>query len=63
MYLSDRDMRWAIERGSLIVKAPDDSRAPKIDPSSIDLRLDKLDEAKVWDIAAYRAHIGVSGDD
>jgi deoxycytidine triphosphate deaminase len=63
MYLSDRDMRWAIERGSLIVKAPDDSLAPKIDPSSIDLRLDKLDEAKVWDIAAYTAHVGVSGED
>ena len=63
MFLSDRDMRWAIERGSLIVKSPDESHAAKIDPSSIDLRLDKVDEAKVWDIAAYKTHVGVSGDD
>jgi deoxycytidine triphosphate deaminase len=34
-----------------------------VDPSSIDLRLDHVDEAKIWDIDAYKRHVGVSGDD
>src|SRR5688500_4300850 len=49
MYLSDRDLRWAIECGNLIVEP----RPDKIDPSSIDLHLDSDDQAKVWDIEAY----------
>jgi deoxycytidine triphosphate deaminase len=61
MYLSDRDARWAIERKLLIVESPEGEGPPKIDPSSIDLRLDHVDEAKVWDIAAYADHVGVSG--
>jgi dCTP deaminase len=48
MYLSDRDLRWAIETGRLIV-----SPLPaKIDTTSIDLHLDKIEEAKVWDLVA-----------
>jgi len=58
MYLSDRDARWAIERKLLIVESPNDNDSPKIDPSSIDLRLDRVEEAKVWDIEAYAQHIG-----
>jgi dCTP deaminase len=63
MYLSDRDANWAIARGLLIVKAPEGDPSPKIDPSSIDLRLDRLEEAKIWDIASYTDQVGVGGGD
>jgi len=62
MYLSDRDLNWAIERGLLIVRDPAGS-PPQIDPSSINLRLDHADEAKIWDIERYQKHMGVSGSD
>lgn len=54
MYLSDRDLQWAIDRELLIVRAPEGVPPPKVDPSSIDLRLDRITEAKVWDIDAYK---------
>lgn len=62
MYLSDRDLEWAIERGLLIVEGPEGATPPKIDPSSIDLRLDHVDEAKIWDIQEYIKHVGVTGE-
>lgn len=58
MYLSNRDLRWAIECGRLIVEPP----PTKIDPTSIDLHLDKIEEAKVWDVGAYCRDRDVSGD-
>jgi deoxycytidine triphosphate deaminase len=57
MYLSDRDLRWAIERGNLIVEP----RPSKIDPTSIDLHLDSIDQAKIWDTAKYNEDLGISG--
>jgi dCTP deaminase len=55
MFLSDRDLRWAITQGHLIVTdLPDDPS--RIGPTSIDLRLDNADQAKVWDIAKFRKH-------
>jgi len=57
MYLSDRDLRWAIECGKLIV----DPRPDKIDSTSIDLHLDSIDQAKVWDIEAFRHAKAVDG--
>jgi hypothetical protein len=57
MYLSDRDLRWAIECGTLIV----DPKPQKIDSTSIDLHLDSLDQAKVWDVEAFNADQGVGG--
>ena len=50
MYLSDRDLRWAIECGDLIV----DPKPERIDSSSIDLHLDSIDQAKVWDIETFQ---------
>lgn len=47
MFLSDRDLSWAIETGRLII----DPHPKKIDPTSIDLHLDSIVEAKVWDLA------------
>jgi dCTP deaminase len=49
MYLSDRDLRWAIERGLLTVAAPPGVPL-EIGPSSIDLHLDRVEEARIWDI-------------
>ena len=57
MYLSDRDIKWAIETGKLII----DPRPERIDSTSVDLRLDDIDEAKIWDTAGYLAQQGVSG--
>ena len=44
MYLSDSDLRSAIESGTLIVKPPG-----VIGPTSIDLHLDSVDQARIWD--------------
>jgi deoxycytidine triphosphate deaminase len=53
MFLSDRDLEWAIARGHLIVEST--SRKPRaIGPTSIDLHLDRVEEAKVWDIAKFK---------
>jgi dCTP deaminase len=49
MYLSDRDLRHAIENGRLIVEP----KPSKIDPTSIDLHLDSIEKAMVWDIAKF----------
>lgn len=58
MYLSDRDIRWAIERNALII--PDGS---KIDPTSIDLKLDSVEKAQVWDVDAFQADQKLLGVD
>ena len=51
MYLSDREMEYAIKCGRLIVEPP-----TKIGPTSIDLHLDKVEQARIWDIGKYRQH-------
>jgi deoxycytidine triphosphate deaminase len=51
MFLSDRDLRWAIETARLII----DPKPEAYDPTSIDLHLDRMDEAKVWDVDAVSA--------
>lgn len=57
MYLSDRDLRWAIQCGNLIV----DPKPERIDPTSIDLHLDAVEQAKVWDIKRYEQEQKVAG--
>ena len=52
MYLSDRDLKWAIETGKLIV----DPRPTEFGATSLDLHLDNVREAKIWDVAKYREH-------
>jgi deoxycytidine triphosphate deaminase len=61
MYLSDRDLQWAIERNLLIVQPPEGLSPPKVDPTSIDLRLDKVSEAKIWDIDKFTEKHGMTG--
>lgn len=60
MYLSDRDIKWAITRKLLMIESRDDHE-PKIDPTSIDLRLDRVEEAKVWDIAKLKKQSTTTG--
>ena len=57
MYLSDRDLRLALDSNQLIV----DPRPTEIDTTSIDLHLDGIDEAKVWDVAAFTRQQGDAG--
>lgn len=54
MYLSNRDIKWAIDNGRLIcVSRPEDMGAG-YDETSIDLHLDKVREAYIWDIASFQ---------
>jgi dCTP deaminase len=54
MYLSNRDIKWAIECGKLIVDPPPQSFEAGYDETSIDLHLDSIGNgARVWDIQAY----------
>jgi dCTP deaminase len=50
MYLSDRDLEYAVQLGQLIVNP----RPAEYDTTSIDLHLDKIETAKVWDAEAFQ---------
>src|SRR3954454_18422661 len=56
MYLSDRDIKWAIEKGQLIIKPPS-----IVSPTSIDLHLDRVEEAQIWNLKALRESHMTSG--
>lgn len=49
MYLCDRDLDWAIKCGRLIVDPPPQT----FGATSIDLHLDAIDHAKIWDIEKF----------
>jgi len=53
VYLSDVDLREAVKCGDLIVNPLPDK---EIGPTSIDLHLGPVEEAKVWDFEALAAH-------
>jgi len=57
MFLSDRDLKWAIETKRLVVDPPPE----KIDPTSIDLHLGPISDAKVWDIEKFTTDGSASG--
>jgi dCTP deaminase len=59
MYLSDRDLKFAVETGQLIVLPP----PTEYDTTSIDLHLDKVDEAKVWNVEAFKRKQETTGSD
>ncbi len=59
VYLSDRDLQTAIRDKTLIFEPPPD----KIDPTSIDLHLGPIEEAKIWDIESYQDHEQSAGRD
>src|SRR5258706_927326 len=56
MYLSCREMAEAIRAGRLIVNPP-----TKIGPTSIDLHLDSIKAARVWDIEKLTEHNKIHG--
>ena len=58
MYLSDRDLAWAIENGQLIV----DPAPTRIDATSLDLHLGKIDDAKIWNIDQFQEDMQDSGN-
>ncbi len=57
MYLSDRDLAWAIETGRLIVEPPPE----KIDATSLDLHLGNIADAKIWDIDQFAEVLNAHG--
>lgn len=59
MYLSDRDLQFAVKTGQLIV----DPAPEEFDTTSIDLHLDKVDQAKIWDVDAFKRKQSESGSD
>ncbi|WP_017325701.1 hypothetical protein [Synechococcus sp. PCC 7336] len=59
MYLSDRDLKFAVETGQLIV----DPKPEEYDTTSIDLHLDDVSEAKVWNVDAFKQKQEESGSD
>jgi dCTP deaminase len=57
MFLSDRDLGFVVRTGQLIYNPP----PTEYDTTSIDLLLDAIDQAKVWDAVAFaqeQAHSG-----
>lgn len=54
MYLSNRDIKWAIESAKLIVIPPPEHFNSGYDETSIDLHLDDIEHAKVWDASRLR---------
>jgi dCTP deaminase len=57
MYLSDRDLEYAVQTRQLIV----DPAPTEYDTTSIDLHLDRADRAKVWNVAAFEKQQGGAG--
>ncbi len=53
MYLSDVDLRQAVQCGDLIVEPLPDE---EIGATSIDLHLDSIEQAQVWDFEALAKH-------
>lgn len=59
MYLSDRDLEFAVRTQQLIVDPP----PREYDTTSIDLHLDSIDEARVWNAVAFEQQQRESGND
>lgn len=52
MYLSGRDIKWAIDCGRLIISPRPEDAGEGYDETSIDLHLDRIEEARIWNVAA-----------
>jgi dCTP deaminase len=59
MYLSDRDLEFAVQTGQLIVDPP----PAEYDTTSIDLHLDRIEAAQVWDVQAFEKQQRDSGQE
>ena len=56
MFQSNRDIRWAVECQQLIAEPPPEHFGGGYDETSIDLHLDEVKAAKVWDIERFAQH-------
>src|SRR5438105_4565308 len=63
MFLSNQDIKLAIEDGSLIVDPPPENFRGGYDPCSIDVHLDDIKFAAVWDIDKFREKMSSHGHD
>jgi dCTP deaminase len=63
MYLSNRDIKWAIECGLLIVRPRPEEMGNGYDLTSIDLHLDHVREARIWDLKALQESEAARGGD
>jgi len=63
MYLSNRDIKWAIGCGKLIVEPRPEAHTPPkgYDETAIDLHLGPIETAKVWDLASLAASDAARG--
>jgi deoxycytidine triphosphate deaminase len=61
MFLSNRDIHWVIQCQQLIVDPRPEEFQAGYDETSIDLHLDEVKEAKVWDATAYAEHQAGAG--
>ena len=57
MYLSDKDLKDAVDKGELLCDPPPEA----YDPTSFDLHLDHVKEAKIWDIEKYVGDEAIRG--
>jgi dCTP deaminase len=57
MYLSDKDLKDAVEKGELLCDPPPET----YDPTSFDLHLDHVKEAKIWNIQKYVGDEAIRG--
>lgn len=55
MFLSGRDIKWAIDCGELIVNPRPEHFKAGYDETSIDIHLGPIEKAEVWDIDRYAA--------
>jgi dCTP deaminase len=53
MFLSNRDIHWAIECGQFVVDPRPEALGLGYDETSIDLHLDEVKEAKIWNVEAF----------
>jgi deoxycytidine triphosphate deaminase len=54
MYLSNRDIKWAIECGHLTVEPPPEQFGAGYDETSIDLHLAGIETVRVWNLDALK---------
>ena len=59
MYLSNLDLQWAMDRGGLIVEPRPEPK--DIDTDGIDLHLDEIGQAKIWDSKKFASDSGRVG--
>ena len=62
MNLSNRDIKWAVECGTLIIDPPPEYFGGGYDECSVDLHLDAVENATVWDVRRYAARGKGSGN-